>query len=75
MHGYMVMASHALLQHTGEVQIRIDASNVPELFAEAARRLARAPRYCGSRAARPMAGIRASTARDREALLVAWLTS
>jgi len=71
-HGYMAMASHALLPHTGEVQIRIEASSVPELFVEAARALAELIAVPAREPPGPWRHVELE-ARDHEALLVAWL--
>jgi SHS2 domain-containing protein len=66
------MASHAFEQHTGEVKVRVDASNPSELFVEAARALAE---LLGRPRDEPPGEWRhvTATGRDREALLVAWL--
>jgi SHS2 domain-containing protein len=66
------MPSHALLPHTGEVRIRIEASSVYELFAEAARALAELIALPAREPPGPWRQIDLE-ARDREALLVAWL--
>lgn len=66
------MASHEFEQHTGEVKVRLDAANIAELFAEAARALCDLLGVAGDEA--PGAWQQVSlTARDHEALLVAWL--
>lgn len=66
------MASHAFEQHTGEVKVRLDAANIAELFAEAARALCDLLGVARDEA--PGAWQQVSlTGRDREALLVAWL--
>jgi SHS2 domain-containing protein len=66
------MASHAFEQHTGEVKVRVDAASLAELFAEAARALAE---LMGVPSADPPGAWQRVdlTARDGEALLVAWL--
>jgi SHS2 domain-containing protein len=66
------MASHAFEQHTGEVKVRLDAANVAELFAEAARALCELLGVAADEA--PGAWLQVTaTGRDHEALLVAWL--
>ncbi|MBS1117791.1 MAG: hypothetical protein H6Q90_19 [Deltaproteobacteria bacterium] len=66
------MASHALQDHTGEVELLIDGATVNDVFVEAARALAD---LIGTPAGGLPGEWRAVTihARDREALLVAWL--
>ncbi|UJR84101.1 archease [Sandaracinus amylolyticus] len=65
-------ATHAFEEHVGEVRVRIDASTLDELFAEAGRAFAELA--CGEL---PSAGDHAERiavrARDRDALLVALL--
>ena len=63
---------HALLPHTGEVRIRIEARSCEELFAEAARALAELMGVPEREPPGPWQQV-ALDARDREALLVAWL--
>jgi SHS2 domain-containing protein len=65
-------ASHTLEEQTGELMLRIEASTLPEIFAEAGRALAEAmdtPAGDGPLARRSFE-IEAS---DREALLADWL--
>jgi SHS2 domain-containing protein len=66
------MASHAFEQHTGEVKLRLDAASLAELFAEAARALAE---LMGIPSDEPPGEWQRVdlTARDGEALLVAWI--
>ncbi|MDB4954905.1 MAG: hypothetical protein JWO36_2474 [Myxococcales bacterium] len=66
------MASRAFIEHTGELQVRIDAPSVAELFVEAARTLAD---VMGAPSGPPLGPwqVVALVSRDREALLVAWL--
>jgi SHS2 domain-containing protein len=66
------MSSHTLLPHTGELQLRIEAATTSELFVEAAHALAE---IMGVPAREPPGSWRHVDleARDREALLVAWL--
>ena len=66
------MALHALLPHTNEVQLRIEAGSLPELFVEAARGLAE---LMAIPAREPPESWRylALEADGRDALLVAWL--
>jgi SHS2 domain-containing protein len=66
------MGSRAFEPHTGEVKVRIDAANLAELFAEAARSLCE---LMGRAADGPPGEWQrlTVTGRDREALLVAWL--
>jgi len=66
------MGTHAFQEHVGEVQLRIEAASLEELFAEAARALAE---LIGTPSDEPSGPWREVTvdARDREALLVAWL--
>ncbi len=63
---------HSVEEHTGELQLRIDAATLPELFEEAARALSEAmgaPRSDG-----PLVAKRIQLdSVDREALLVDWL--
>jgi SHS2 domain-containing protein len=66
------MGSHALLPHTGEVQIRIEASSLADLFAEAAHALAELVAMPAREPPSPWRSLELA-ARDREALLVAWL--
>jgi SHS2 domain-containing protein len=66
------MASHRFEQHTGEVKIRIDASDPSELFAEAALALFE---LMGTASDEPPGEWQhvTVTGRDQDALLVAWL--
>jgi len=68
----MGRATHSLADHTGELAIRLEASSVTELFAEAARALAEVmlgrPARCNGEPTRVSVA-----APDRDALLVAWL--
>src|SRR5262249_12513532 len=66
------MPAHALLPHPAEIRIRIEAATLAELFGEAARALAE---IMGIAAAGPLGPWEdvVLDARDREALLVAWL--
>ncbi|NVB80715.1 MAG: archease [Kofleriaceae bacterium] len=66
------MASHAFEPHTGEVQLRLDAGNPAELFAEATRALAELLGTPADQAAGEWQRV-AVTGRDFEALLVAWV--
>ena len=66
------MPSHALLPHTGEVRIRLEAGSPAELFTEAARALAELIAEPGRGPPGPWRHVELE-ARDREALLVAWL--
>jgi SHS2 domain-containing protein len=68
-----VVGRHSLVEHTGEVEVRLEAATAAELFAEAARALAEimggpfaAPDREGGVAVR-------LEAPDRNALLVDWL--
>jgi SHS2 domain-containing protein len=65
------MPSHELIPHTGEIQVRVEAASLAELFAEAARALAEIMGVAAGEAGgwQPVS----LEARDREALLVAWL--
>lgn len=64
-------AGYELVEHTGEIALRVRAHSLPELFAEAARALAElmAPEVYGGSVTRHVT----VRARDREALLVGWL--
>lgn len=66
-------ATHSFAEHTGELAIVLSAPSLPALFAEAARALAEV--LAGRAPAAPSGPARtvALQARDREALLVAWL--
>src|SRR5262249_6857783 len=67
-------ASHAFVEHVGEVEVMLRAAGLPDLFAEAGRALAEL--MLGEDVAPPVEGPRATvsvSARDREALLVEWL--
>ncbi|MHB8874333.1 MAG: archease [Myxococcaceae bacterium] len=64
--------SHIFEEHTGEVQVRIEAATLPELFAEAGRALAELL----TDSPRPPSGSAEEVtvqAADRDALLVEWL--
>ena len=65
-------ATHSLAEHVGELAIRIEASSLPELFAESARALAEVMlgRPAGGSGDYEQVWVKAP---DREALLVAWL--
>ena len=67
-----LVASHAFEQHTGEVKVRLEANQLSELFVEAARALCE---LLGSPTADAPSEWKRVTviARDRDALLVAWL--
>lgn len=67
-----VVTSHAFEQHTGEVKVRLQAPQLSELFVEAARALCE---LLGTASADPPTEWQRVTviARDRDALLVAWL--
>jgi SHS2 domain-containing protein len=73
------VARHAFAEHTGELEIELEAETLAELFAEAARALAEviggppdpaAPPAPGAAAGREAIRIEAP---DRDALLVAWI--
>ena len=66
------MGWHAFEQHTSDVQVRVDAATLVDLFAEAGRALAE---IIGTPAGDPSGTWRRVSvdARDRDALLVAWL--
>jgi SHS2 domain-containing protein len=68
------MASHAFEQHTGEIKIRIDAADLSELFAEAARALLELMGTASEESPGEWQRVNA-TGRDRETLLVAWLNA
>jgi protein archease len=65
-------ATHGFEEHTGEVQLRVEAGSLRELFEEAARALAELAHEGPTRPTQPeeTVSVRAS---DREALLVEWL--
>ena len=67
-----VVTSHAFEQHTGEVKVRLQAPHLSELFVEAARALCE---LLGVPSTDPPTEWQRVTviARDRDALLVAWL--
>lgn len=67
------MASHVFEQHTSDVQIRLDAPTLAELFAEAARALAELVAAPAPDATPGPWREIFLDARDRDALLVAWL--
>lgn len=69
----MTTGAHAFEEHLGELEIRIEARSLPELFVEAGRALAEAMH--GSPLAFPSGWSEdvVVTAGDREALLVEWL--
>lgn len=65
-------ARHTFGEHTGELEVRLEADSLPELYAEAGRALADV--LAGPDAAAAGAWLEASaTAPDRDALLVEWL--
>lgn len=67
------VARHTLEDHTGEIELRLEAATLGELFAEAARALAEImgePMVSETQAAYQEVSLRA---RDRNALLVDWL--
>lgn len=66
------MATHAFQDHTGEVRLRIEAASIEELFVEAARALAELVGTPSDELPREWRHVTVD-ARDREALLVAWL--
>jgi SHS2 domain-containing protein len=66
------MAKHALLPHVSEIQIRLDAATLPELFAEAARAVAEVIGLPTVEPAGPWLVIDLEAA-DHQGLLVAWL--
>lgn len=66
-------ASHALEEHRGELELRIDAPSLPELFAEAGRALAEEMHASPLEAPAGWSDEVVVNARDREALLVEWL--
>lgn len=66
------MASHALEPHTGEVKLRLDGANPPDLFCEAARALAELMGAPAEEAPGEWQRI-AVSGRDLDALLVAWV--
>jgi SHS2 domain-containing protein len=66
------MMSRAFEEHTGEVRLRLRADSLPELFEEAA--LAVAELMCAARSDPVGAALPVRVgARDREALLAAWV--
>ncbi len=66
-------ARHALEEHRGELEIRIDAPSLPALFAEAGRALAEAMRGTPLEPPSAWSDDVVVEAEDREALLVEWL--
>lgn len=66
------MATHAFQEHTGEVRLRIEAASIQELFVEAARALAELVGTPSHEVPRVWRHVTVD-ARDREALLIAWL--
>jgi SHS2 domain-containing protein len=66
-------ASHVEVEHVGEVEIRIEASSLGELYVEAARALMEVMSGGALAPARGPAETVTLRARDREALLVDWL--
>jgi SHS2 domain-containing protein len=73
LHEIAAMGSRVFEHHTGEVQLRIDAADHAELFAEAARALAELTGTPSAEAPGEWQRVEL-IARDREALLVAWLS-
>jgi SHS2 domain-containing protein len=71
----MTRARHLFAEHTGELEIRLEAESVAELFAEAGRALAEVMGGDEGAGTGPLGAPRriTLTARDREALLVALL--
>lgn len=65
-------ARHWLAEHTGELEIRLAAPSLGELFAEAGRALAEVMAGASVTATGAARGV-SLRAPDREALLVAWL--
>jgi SHS2 domain-containing protein len=68
----MAWATHSLVEHVGELAIRLEADSPPELFAESARALAEVMLGRPAAASGPYEHVWVK-APDREALLVAWL--
>ncbi|BDG05111.1 archease [Anaeromyxobacter oryzae] len=66
-------AQHSFEEHRGELEIRIEAPTLPDLFAEAGRALAGVMHSTPLEAPVRWSDEVAVTARDREALLVGWL--
>ena len=71
--GMTTHAGHSLEEHRGELEIRIDAPSVRELFAEAGRALAEAMHATPLEMPTGLSEEVVLSARDREALLVDWL--
>ncbi len=69
----VAVAAHALDEHLGELAVRIEAPSLPALFAEAGRALAETMRATPLPAPADCSEEIVLDARDREALLVAWL--
>ncbi len=67
------VARHAVEEHRGELQIRIDAPSLPALFVEAGRALAEVMRGTPLEPPSAWSDDVVVTAEDREALLVEWL--
>jgi SHS2 domain-containing protein len=68
----MDAARHWFAEHTGELEIGLAAGSLAELFAEAGRALAEAMSGRPARGSGTFERV-VVTARDREALMVAWL--
>lgn len=67
------MARHSLVEHTGEVQVRLEAATLGELFAEAALALAEIMGGPFADPGREGGETVRLESRDRNALLVDWL--
>jgi SHS2 domain-containing protein len=72
LHELDAMGTHAFEPHRGEIKVRLDAATTRELFVEAAHALADLLGTPTDVAAGPWLAVTA-TARDIDALLVAWL--
>jgi SHS2 domain-containing protein len=66
-------ASHSFDEHRGELELRIDAGSLPELFAEAGRALAQLMHGTALDAPEGWSEDVMVNARDLEALLVEWV--
>jgi SHS2 domain-containing protein len=65
--------SHDFIEHTGELELRLRSPTLAELFAEAGRAIAELMLGDGAAGAETVHEPVALTARDRPALLVAWI--